>query len=114
MEIGETLTAGTPAEFRNWLEANHQAKSEIWVLIFKKGSGKTGIGYDGAVDEALCFGWIDGLTKSVDTEKYAVRFSPRRKRSHWTEANRAKARRLIAEGRMTPAGRMALPEDLQA
>jgi len=114
MEIGETLSTNNPADFRRWLEANHQTRREIWLLIYKKSSGNTGIGYDEAVTEALCFGWIDGIMKSMDAEKYALRFCPRRKNSHWTEANRAKARRLMAEGRMTAAGRAALPPDVEA
>jgi uncharacterized protein YdeI (YjbR/CyaY-like superfamily) len=114
MQIGETLTAQTPADFRRWLEANHQTKKEIWLVIYKQASGKTGISYDESIEEALCFGWIDSIAKSMDAEKYAQRFSPRRKGGNWTETNQAKARRLIAEGRMTQAGRAALPEDLEA
>lgn len=114
MEITETLFAATPAEFRQWLEQNHQTKKEIWLVIYKKSSGKTGVSYDEAVDEALCFGWIDGIMKSLDAEKYAQRFSPRRKGGNWTEANRGKARRLIVEGKMTGAGRASLPPDLEA
>jgi uncharacterized protein YdeI (YjbR/CyaY-like superfamily) len=113
MDIGETLSAATPAEFRRWLEANHQAGGEIWLVIYKKSSGKAGIRYDEAVDEALCFGWIDGIMKSMDAEKYAQRFCPRRKGGNWTAANRAKARRLIVAGKMTAAGRAALPADIQ-
>lgn len=111
MQIGETLTAHTPADFRRWLEANHQAKKEIWLVIYKKASGKAGISYDESIEEALCFGWIDSLAKSMDAEKYAQRFSPRRKGGNWTATNLAKARRLIAEGKMTEAGRQILPDD---
>jgi uncharacterized protein YdeI (YjbR/CyaY-like superfamily) len=111
MDIGETLTALTPADFRRWLEANHQAKKEIWLVIYKKASGKAGISYDESIEEALCFGWIDSLAKSIDAGKYAQRFSPRRKGGNWTAVNLAKARRLISEGRMTEAGKAALPPD---
>ena len=111
MEIGEILTANTPADFRDWLLANHQTKQEIWLVIYKKDSGKTGISYAESIEEALCFGWIDSLAKSLDAERRVQRFSPRRKGGNWTEVNRAKARRLIDEGRMTEAGRAALPED---
>jgi uncharacterized protein YdeI (YjbR/CyaY-like superfamily) len=111
MDIGETLTALTPTDFRRWLEANHQSKKEIWLVIYKKASGKAGISYDESIEEALCFGWIDSLAKSMDAEKYAQRFSPRRKGGNWTATNLAKARRLIAEGRMTAAGRQTLPDD---
>lgn len=111
MDIGETLTALTPADFRRWLEAHHETKKEIWLVIYKKASGKAGISYDESVEAALCFGWIDGIAKSMDAEKYAQRFSPRRKGGNWTETNRAKARRLIAVGKMTEAGMAALPQD---
>ena len=113
MDIGETLTALTPADFRRWLEANHQVKKEIWLVIYKKASGKTGISYDESIDEALCFGWIDSIAKSMDAEKYAQRFSPRRKNGNWTETNKAKARSLIAAGKMTEAGRAMFPPDLE-
>jgi uncharacterized protein YdeI (YjbR/CyaY-like superfamily) len=83
-------------------------------MIYKKGSGKQTVTYEQLVETALCYGWIDGVMKGVDAEKYAQRFSPRRKRSNWTPANRAIARRLIAEGRMTEAGRVALPDDIEA
>jgi uncharacterized protein YdeI (YjbR/CyaY-like superfamily) len=111
MQIGETLTALTPDDFHHWLEVNHHTKKEIWLVIYKKASGKTGISYDESIDEALCFGWIDSTAKSIDAEKYAQRFSPRRKGGNWTEANRAKARLLIAAGRMTEAGITMLPKD---
>jgi uncharacterized protein YdeI (YjbR/CyaY-like superfamily) len=113
MEIGEQLEVGTSEAFGAWL-AEHGADSrEIWVVIYKKGSGKQRVTYAQLVEVGLCYGWIDGLTKSLDAEKYVMRFSPRRKKSNWTETNRQIARRLIAEGRMTAAGRAALPEDLQ-
>lgn len=110
MQIGETIEPRSAQEFADWLAANGQSHNEIWALIYKKGSGKQSVTYEQLVEVALCYGWIDGLTKSVDAEKYAQRYSPRRKRSHWTETNLAIARRLIAEGRMTEAGLAALPE----
>ena len=112
MEIGETLDARSPAGFAAWLDANGQVAKEIWVIIYKKGSGKQTVTYEQLVETALCYGWIDGLMKGMDSERYAQRFSPRRKRSNWTDANKAIARRLIAEGRMTEAGRAVLPEDI--
>ncbi len=111
MEIGEILTANTPADFRDWLAANHNTKKEIWLVLYKKNSGKTSITYADAIEEALCFGWIDSLAKSLDAERRVQRFSPRRKGGNWTELNRTKARRLIEEGRMSEAGRAALPDD---
>ena len=111
MEIGETLEVSGPEEFADWLAANADQKRDIWVMIYKKASGKQTVTYEQLVETALCYGWIDGLAKGIDAEKYAQRFSPRRKGSHWTETNRALARRLIAEGRMTPQGQAALPAD---
>ncbi|HTP01940.1 MAG TPA: hypothetical protein VMJ64_11250 [Anaerolineales bacterium] len=114
MDIGETLYVTTPAEFRRWLKANHKARTEIWLVQYKKATRKPSITLDQALDEAVCFGWIDSYMKGIDAEKYATRFSPRRPRSNWTQTNRDRARRLIAEGKMTQAGLAALPEDLKA
>ena len=113
MEIGETIYVTTADEFRKWLIENHRIKKEIWLIQYKKATKKPSIRYVDAVEEALCFGWIDGLEKSMDAERYALRFSPRRPKSNWTNTNKDRARRLIAEGRMTPAGRAALPEDVK-
>ena len=112
MEIGETLYVTTGIDFRKWLEENHQIKKEIWLVQYKKAAGKPSIPYVEAVEEALCFGWIDGTQKSMDAKRYALRFSPRRPKSNWTETNKERARKLIAEGKMTEAGRATLPEDL--
>ncbi len=84
------------------------------MIIYKKASGKQTVPYEQLVEVALCYGWIDGMMKGLDAEKYAQRFSPRRKRSSWTEANRAIARRLIEEGRMTEAGLAVLPSHHEA
>ena len=112
MEIGETIYVTTGEEFRKWLLKNHRTKKEIWLIQYKKATKKPSINYVEAVEEALCFGWIDGLEKSMDTERYALRFSPRRPKSNWTETNKERARKLIAEGRMTEAGRATLPADV--
>ncbi len=112
MEIGETLYVTTAAGFRKWLKANHSAKTEIWLVQYKKAAKKPSINYVEAVEEAICFGWIDSFEKGMDTERYATRFSPRRPKSNWTEMNKERARRLLAEGRMTQAGLASLPEDI--
>ncbi len=112
MEIGETLYVTTGDEFRKWLLKNHRTKKEIWLVQYKKATKKPSINYVDAVEEAFCFGWIDGLEKSMDAERYALRFSPRRPKSNWTNTNKERARKMIAEGRMTPAGRAALPPDV--
>ena len=78
MEIGETIYVTTRAELRNWFEANHASKKEIWLIQYKKATRKPSINYVEAVEEGICFGWIDGLEKSMDAERFALRFSPRR------------------------------------
>ncbi len=113
MEIGETLYVTTSDEFRHWLLKNHQTKREIWLIQYKKATKKLSINYVEAVEEAICFGWIDGLEKGMDAERYALRFSPRKPKSNWTNTNKDRARRMIAEGRMTQAGRAALPPDVK-
>ena len=113
MEVGETIYVTTSDEFRKWLIQNHQTKKEIWLIQYKKATKKPSINYVEAVEEALCFGWIDGLEKGMDAERYALRFSPRRPKSNWTNTNKDRARRMIAEGRMTQAGRAALPPDVK-
>lgn len=114
VEIGETLEIEGPEEFGEWLAANSAEKSEIWVLIYKKTSGKQTFAYEDLVEEGIGHGWIDSMIRGVDDERYAQRFTPRRKNSNWTETNRAIARRLIREGRMTEAGKATLPEDILA
>jgi uncharacterized protein YdeI (YjbR/CyaY-like superfamily) len=111
MQIGETLTVASRGEFRRWLSRHHKSKTEVWLVIYKKASRHVTISYEEAVEEALCFGWIDGIIKSLDAERYVQRFLPRRSGSHWTEANLAKARRLIAAGKMHPAGLAVLPPE---
>jgi len=95
-------------EWRTWLEAHHTAETEAWLVHYKKGTVRTGLVYEEAVEEALCFGWIDGLMRSLDAESYALRYSPRRRRSVWSESNKRRAERLIAAGRMAPAGLAAI------
>lgn len=113
MEIGETLYVTNRDDFRKWLIQNHKTKKEIWLVQYKKSTRKPSINYVEAVEEAICFGWIDGFEKSMDAERYATRFSPRRSNSNWTNTNKDRARRMIAEGRMTPAGRAILPPDVR-
>jgi uncharacterized protein YdeI (YjbR/CyaY-like superfamily) len=92
------------SEFRRWLAVNHARASELWVGFFKKGSGKSGLTYPEAVDEALCFGWIDGLKKRVDDLSYTHRFTPRKVKSTWSRINIQHVERLKRAGRMTAAG----------
>ena len=94
----------TPTKFRAWLEKNHDRKTELVVGFYKKGSGKPSMTWPEAVDEALCFGWIDGVRHSVDDERYTNRFTPRRRGSNWSSVNVKRVRELTREGKMTPAG----------
>jgi uncharacterized protein YdeI (YjbR/CyaY-like superfamily) len=98
------------ADFRRWLEANHEAAPELLVGFWKKGSGKASIDWPQARDQALCFGWIDGVRRSLGDEAYTIRFTPRRKGSIWSKVNVARFAALKAEGLMTPAGERALEE----
>ena len=97
----------TAAAFREWLEANHARVSELWVGFYRKDTGLGGITYLEAVNEALCFGWIDGIKKRVDDVSYTNRFTPRKPGSGWSAANVRNVERLTAEGRMTAAGLVA-------
>jgi len=94
----------TPAEFRNWLEKHHQTATEIWVGFWKKSSGNVGLNYQQALDEALCYGWIDGLVNKYDDQSYMQRFTPRKSKSIWSKVNTQNVERLINEGKMTKAG----------
>src|ERR1043166_151488 len=92
----------TPSDFRKWLAANHAKAKELWVGFYKKDSGKPSITWPESVDEALCFGWIDGIRKSLDNESYMIRFSPRKPGSVWSAVNIRNVERLIKEKRMAP------------
>ena len=94
----------TAAEFRRWLERHHNRDSELWVGFYKAASGKGGLTYREALDEALCFGWIDGVRKRFDEQSYVQRFTPRTVRSYWSAVNTRRAEELTREGRMHAAG----------
>ncbi len=92
------------AEWRNWLAANHGSSGEVW-LVYRKGAAASGsIGYGESVEEALCFGWVDGLIRRIDDERYMRRFTPRRPGAKWSVSNKERIARLVAEGRMAEAG----------
>ncbi len=110
MQITETLYITERAQWRQWLMDNHKTAKEIWLISYTKASGKLSVPYLHTVEEALCFGWIDGIAKKMDAERTAQRFTPRRANSHWTELNKERARRLIASSLMTEAGRAVLPD----
>ena len=94
----------TPTELRRWFARHHAKEREVWVGFHTKGSGLPSVTWPEAVDEALCVGWIDGVRKRIDQTSYEIRFTPRRTGSTWSVVNMGRARQLIAEGRMRPAG----------
>jgi uncharacterized protein YdeI (YjbR/CyaY-like superfamily) len=106
----EIISFKDPAEWRKWLDKNHATAPGIWVRFFKKASGIESINYAQALDEALCFGWIDGQVKSLDEQSYLQRFTPRRPRSNWSKRNTEHIARLIKLGKMAPAGIKAVAD----
>ncbi|MBR9919944.1 MAG: bacteriocin-protection protein [Bacteroidetes bacterium] len=100
----EILFFPTPNDFRDWLDANHEKLDEQWIGFYKKKTGKASITWPQSVDEALCYGWIDGLRKSIDEKSYKIRFTPRRPTSHWSDVNVRRFKELKKEGRIQPAG----------
>ena len=91
-------------EWRDWLEKNHSTEKEVWLIYYKKHVGKKSISYDAAVEEALCFGWIDSVVRRIDDEKYMQRYTPRRLNSVWSLSNKVRVEKMIKEGKMTRAG----------
>lgn len=104
----------TRAKWRAWLRKHHRTRREIWLLYYKKGSGKPRVEYGDAVEEALCYGWIDSTVKTLDAERYAQRFTPRKPGSNWSRPNLERVKRLVANGLMTPAGAALLPSAREA
>lgn len=100
----EPIFFETQEQFRTWLETHGSTETEVWVGFYKKKSGKIGINYDQALEEALCFGWIDGIAKSRDEVSYMQRFTPRRTKSMWSKINTRHIERLTKLGKMMPAG----------
>jgi uncharacterized protein YdeI (YjbR/CyaY-like superfamily) len=106
----DVFSARNLEAWRRWLREHHDARTQVWLLIRKKHAAEPGIGYEEAVEEALCWGWIDGLTKAWDERDFALRFTPRKPRSVWSESNVARVGRLVAAGRMQPAGQALVSE----
>lgn len=113
MDVGETLLVRSRDQWRRWLARNHDKKKEIWVVFYKKTSGKTGMSYDESVEEALAYGWIDGQAKGIDEETWACRFTRRKPKSNWSESNIARIRKLLADGRMAEPGLAVLPDHVK-
>jgi uncharacterized protein YdeI (YjbR/CyaY-like superfamily) len=107
MKLTPSAHCTSRAEWRDWLKKHHASHSEVWLHYFKKHTGKRSVTYLESLEEALCFGWIDGLKRRVDDERYAHRFTPRRAKSKWSPQNIRLAQQLVDEGKMTEAGRAA-------
>ncbi len=97
-------------EWHGWLLVNHQSCPEVWLLFYKAGSGKPSLTYEEAAEEALCFGWVDSLIKARDEESHLRKFTPRKPGSHWSEVNIRRAQKMVAQGRMNPAGQALFAE----
>jgi uncharacterized protein YdeI (YjbR/CyaY-like superfamily) len=97
MEITQTLHVTNPKDWRDWLKKNYKTENEIWLIYYKKGTGKPRIEYNDAVEEALCFGWIDSIVKTLDEERTVQRFSPRKPKAKYSQANTERLRTLVAQ-----------------
>jgi uncharacterized protein YdeI (YjbR/CyaY-like superfamily) len=100
----KTFEARTIQDWRAWLRKNHKTESEVWLIRYKRHTGRPSIAYEDALDEALCFGWIDSLVKRLDDERYAIKFTPRKPESKWSDVNRKRYAALRKSGRLMPAG----------
>ena len=114
MEITKTLYVSDRNQWRTWLEKNHKTAPEIWLIYYKKNSKKLRIPYNDAVEEALCFGWIDSTVKARDEYSYVQRFSPRRMNSQLSEMNKERIRRLIKDRKMTRTGLESIQHHLES
>jgi uncharacterized protein YdeI (YjbR/CyaY-like superfamily) len=110
---GQPIPFATAEEWRVWLQENHATKEDVWLMICKKHTGTPSITLQEAMQEAICFGWIDSQMQPIDGDRYALRFTPRRKTSNWSERNKGWAAKLIEEGRMTEAGLARMEEAKQ-
>ncbi|WP_158966673.1 YdeI family protein [Paraglaciecola sp. L3A3] len=106
VDPAKIMAFASSAEFAQWLEVNHNRENELWVKIFKKNTGVDSVTWDDVVIESLCWGWIDGIRKSIDEQAYVQRITPRTRRSSWSKRNTEHVERLISEGRMMEAGLM--------
>jgi uncharacterized protein YdeI (YjbR/CyaY-like superfamily) len=104
MKITKTLYITNRRDWRKWLTKNSKKEKEVWLIYYRKKSGKPRISYDDAVLEALCYGWIDSTIKGIDNQRYAQRFSPRRTKSSFSQMNKERVLQLIKEKKMTKAG----------
>ena len=107
----KTFLAHTADQWRKWLDEHHDSESEVWLIFHKRHTGVASIAHKDALDEALCFGWVDSLVKRLDDRRYAVKFTPRRGDSRWSATNRKRYEALKASGRLKPAGISRAPTD---
>jgi uncharacterized protein YdeI (YjbR/CyaY-like superfamily) len=112
LDVSQAAAVSSAEELDRWLRDNGASEAERIVAIYKKASGRQTVTFHELLDTALCHGWVDTQTKSIDDERYAIRFVPRRPGSNWAATNRERVRRLRGEGRMTAAGEAVLPPDL--
>ncbi len=112
MDIGEKVGVRSKEVWRSWLLDHHRDKHEIWVVCYKKGSGYPSVSYEGLVEEAVCFGWVDGMKSSIGEISYGLRFTPRKKKSNWSDSNIARLTKLIGEDKVMPDGLAVVPEDV--
>ncbi len=122
MKVSKTLETASRAEWRKWLRQNYRSAKEIWLVYYRKGTGKPRIAYNDAVEEALCFGWIDSNVMTLDEERFAQRFSPRKPKTPYSPANKERLKKLIADGKVAkgvladlkdlPLGRFVVPKDI--
>jgi uncharacterized protein YdeI (YjbR/CyaY-like superfamily) len=104
LKITQTLYVTNREDWRTWLAQHHAHESEIWLILYKKETGQPSIPYDDAVEEALCFGWIDSIIQKIDDEKYAQKYTPRKNNAKWSDSNKKRLKKLLNSGKMTPAG----------
>ena len=110
MNLGKTIYLTNRNDWRSWLAKNHDKEKEIWLIYYRKSSGKPRIPYNDAIEEALCYGWIDSTAKKIDEERFAQRFTPRRPKSKISEMNKERVCRLIKKRKITPVGLNAISE----
>lgn len=104
MKITETFYAPERAAWRKWLEEHHETSGEVWLIYYKKHTDRPNVTYEESVQEALCFGWIDSILKSIDSEKYVRKFTPRKPGSRWSDSNRKRVKLLLEQELMKEAG----------
>lgn len=104
----------TREEWREWLSLNHGKESAIWLIFYRKGSGKTTLDYEESVEEALCFGWIDSIIKNLDHESYLRKFTPRKPDSKWSDLNKKRVQKMIEQGLMTPVGQSSIDTAMES